>query len=57
MSRVKIHIQDLIDDPTGVLKPGESSFSVKMWKKLAKECKDEKSLISALKVTDKRSKK
>jgi len=57
MSRVKIHIQDLIDDPSGVLKPGESSFSVEMWKKLAKECKDEKSLISALKVTDKRSKK
>jgi len=57
MSRVKIHIQDLIDDPTGVLKPGESSFSVKMWKKLADNCKDEKSLISALMVTDKRSKK
>ena len=39
MSRVKIHIQDLIDDPSGVLKPGESSFSVKMWKKLADNCK------------------
>ena len=57
MSRVKIHIQDLIDDPTSVLKPGESSFSVKMWKKLADNCKDEKSLISALNVTDKRDKK
>jgi hypothetical protein len=57
MSRVKIHIQDLIDDPTGVLRAGESSFSDGTWKKLTLKYSTEKRLIEKFNIDDKRDKK
>lgn len=50
---------ELTEDSSGVVGPGESSFSAKTWAKMILKAKnkDEKELLKDLKATDKRAKK